>query len=245
MTLELIGAGFGRTGTMSTREALRLLGYPCYHMTTVMEDGMGGDHARFWSEVAQAPEGAAMDWQRVLGEVRATVDFPASCVWRELVRDHPQAKVLLTVHPGGAQGWYESAWDTIYFTERYWQFRLLRLLSPYRRFADMVQTLVWHRALGDAMPDQARVVEAYEAHLRQVQAEVPPERLLVFSVKEGWGPLCEFLGVPVPDVPFPRVNERASFRRMINLGRAVVTGVVILGALALGAGSVWLSGALG
>ncbi len=245
MTLELIGAGFGRTGTMSTREALALLGYPCYHMATVMEDGMGGEHLQFWSEVAAQPEGVSMDWQRVFGEVRATIDFPAACVWRELMRDYPGAKVLLTVHPGGAEAWYDSAWETIYFTQRYWQFRLLRILPPYRRFAEMVQTLVWHRALGDAMPDRAHAVAQYEAHLRRVQAEVPPERLLLFSVKDGWEPLCTFLGVPVPDVPFPRVNERRTFRRTINLGRAAVLGILALGTLGLVAVGAWLFGFMG
>lgn len=233
MPLDVIGAGYGRTGTMSTQAALIELGFPCYHMKTVMQDGPGGKGLRFWEQIAEAQPGQQADWETVFADYRAAVDFPASCVWQELVAAYPDAKVLLTVHPGGAQAWFESAWDTIYFSQRYWQFKLLRIVPPVRRFSDMVEKLVWKRTLKDSMPDKPRVVAVYEAHLKAVQDAVPADQLLLFNVKDGWAPLCEFLDVPVPESPFPNINERRDFRRMINIPRYTVNFVLagIVGAV--------------
>ncbi len=222
MPLSVIGAGFGRTGTMSTQAALIELGFPCYHMKTVMQDGFGGKHLRFWKQVAESPAGQQQDWETVFTDYRAAVDFPASCVWQELMLAYPDAKVLLTVHPGGAGAWFDSAWETIYFMQRYWQFRLLKVLPPVQRFSTMVEKLVWQRTLEDSMPDKTRVMAVYESHLQSVQNAVPADKLLVFNVKDGWAPLCEFLDVPVPDTPFPNINERQDFKRMINIPRFAV-----------------------
>lgn len=231
MSLELIGAGFGRTGTMSIYHALNELGFPCYHMAEVLKDLRQGDHLRFWHSVAQAEAGSQHDWEAVFAGKRATVDFPAASVWRELVAAYPEAKVLLTVHPKGAEAWYESAFETIYYTERYWQFELIRRLTGVgRRVSDMVRELVWQRSLNGAMPDRKRTIEQYEQHLAEVRAAVPAERLLVYSVSEGWGPLCAFLGVPEPDTPFPNVNERAQFKRRISVLRyGVVAAIALVG----------------
>ncbi len=233
MTLEVIGAGFGRTGTMSTQAALIELGFPCYHMKTVMQAGFGGKDLRLWEQVAESAPGLQHDWERVFAHYRAAVDFPASCAWRELMAAYPDAKVLLTVHPGGAGAWFDSAWDTIYFTQRYWQFRLLNLLPPVRRFSNMVEKLIWQRTLKDTMPDKTRVMAVYEDHLQAVQEAVPADKLLVFNVKDGWQPLCDFLGVSVPDTPFPNINERRDFKRLINIPRYLVNSVLAVAAGAL------------
>ena len=57
-------------------------------------------------------------------------------------------------------------------------------------------------------------VRFFNDWVEQVKSEVPSDRLLVFQVKEGWGPLCQFLGVPVPEEAFPNVNDTAG-----NIGR--------------------------
>ena len=236
MPLEVIGAGFGRTGTMSLYHALNELGYPCYHMAEVFKDLRQGNHLRFWHSVAEAPAGTQHDWETVFADMRATVDFPAASVWRELLAAYPDAKVLLSMHPKGADAWYESAWETIYYGERYWQFDLVkRLTTTGRLFGEMTGKLIWNRALQGAMPDRAKAVERYEQHLAEVKAAVPPERLLVYTVTEGWEPLCDFLGVPVPATPFPNVNERAQFKRMIAVLRYGVIGALLATAVALAA----------
>src|SRR3546814_20452256 len=114
MYLKVIGAGFGRTGTLSVCTALNQLGFPCYHMFEVLENKHNKSHLDFWRKVANQKPGTQFDWQQVFARYSATVDNPACCVWRELLVAYPAAKVLLTVPPRGAEAWYESTIDTIY-----------------------------------------------------------------------------------------------------------------------------------
>ena len=216
MALRLIGAGFGRTGTLSVCTALNELGWPSYHMTEVWKT-QNREHLGFWQHVANTPPGTPHDWSRVFGNYAATVDNPGCCVWRELVQAHPEAKVLLTVHPRGPDAWYDSTLETIYAADRMWQFRLLaRIVPRSRRYADVARKLIWGRSLQGTMGDRGKAIERYLAHVEEVKAAVPSERLLVYSAAEGWEPLCRFLGVPVPDTPFPNVNDRAQIAREIG-----------------------------
>ncbi|MEZ5669994.1 MAG: sulfotransferase [Alphaproteobacteria bacterium] len=237
MALQLIGAGFGRTGTMSTYVALNRLGLPCYHMIEVVRNKANKDHLDFWRRVANGPAGAQHDWERVFAGYAAAIDNPACCVWRELAQAYPDAKVLLTLHPRGADAWFESTIDTIYFTETAWQFKVLALFTPFgRKFGDMSRKLIWQRSHRGTMPDRAAAVAHYNRHIEEVKAAVPADRLLVFSVDQGWAPLCEFLGVPVPDEPFPNVNDRAEIKKAL---RGMTRGAyVILAGLAVAAAAV-------
>lgn len=223
MTLDLIGAGFGRTGTMSTHAALNRLGFPCYHMTEiVLNHANRRRHLRFWQRVADSPPGTRHDWDAIFADYRATLDFPAVSVWKDLLAAYPDAKVLLTLHPNGAEGWYESAIATIYYSESMWQWRVIETLFPFgRRFGPMQRELIWHRSLADTMPDKARVMARYEAHVAEVIDTVPEDRLLVYCVTDGWEPLCRFLDVPMPNEPFPNINDRCEFqwvRRAVAMG---------------------------
>jgi Sulfotransferase domain len=226
MPLTLIGAGYGRTGTASAYAALNLLGLRCYHMFEVMRNKANRGHLDFWHGVALSPPGAAHDWDRVFSGYAAALDFPASCVWRELMAAYPDAKVLLTLHPKGAAAWYDSTVETIYFTENRWPFRVIEAVHPRaRKFGALSRALFWRRTLDGTMGDRARAIARYERHVAEVKAEVPAERLLVFSADQGWAPLCAFLGAPVPDAPFPNINDRAEMKRMI--------GRIMLGAYAI------------
>ncbi|MDF0603447.1 sulfotransferase family protein [Psychromarinibacter sp. C21-152] len=239
MTLEVIGAGFGRTGTMSTREALNKLGYPCYHMTEVVLNPANRRHLRFWQQVAHSPEGAQHDWETVFGTYRAALDFPAVTVWKELLAAYPDAKVLLTLHPHGGPGWYDSAISTIWYTESMWQWKVIETLFPFgRRFGPMQRELIWNRSLRGTMPDRDRAIARYDAHVAEVIETVPPERLLVFRVTDGWEPLCRFLDEPMPNEPFPCINDRREF---CWVNRAVAAGAYALLAACglLAAGAVW------
>ena len=236
MALKIIGAGFGRTGTLSVYTALRQLGFPCYHMFEVLENKDNESHLDFWRKVANSEPGAQHDWEQVFARYTATVDNPACCVWRELMEAYPDAKVLLTVHPRGADAWYESTMDTIYFTETMWQFKVLELATPFgRKFGDMSRKLIWRRSHENTMGDRNRAIAHYHRHIEDVKAAVPADRLLVFSVGEGWEPLCRFLDMPVPEEPFPNVNDRAAIKKTLNAmtrGAYVILG---LGAAALAA----------
>ena len=241
MTLQVIGAGFGRTGTWSTFAALNRLGFPCYHMQEVIMNKANKGHLDFWRKVANSPPGSRQDWNQVFANYTATVDNPGCCVWRELVDAYPDAKVLLTLHPRGASAWYDSTIETIYFTENVWQFKILEWLTPFgHKFGDMSRKLIWGRALSGVMDDRDKAIERYRAYIEEVQAAVPPERLLLFKVTEGWSPLCRFLGVPEPDEPFPNLNDRATIKKIIAniikgsylmLGLSIATFVPVLAAL--------------
>lgn len=229
MTLEIIGAGYGRTGTLSTYTALRELGFPCYHMIEVLENRANKSHLDFWRKVANAPAGTRHDWEQVFSHYTAAVDNPACCVWRELMMAYPQARVLLTLHPGGAEAWYESTMGTIYFTETMWQFKVLEFATPFgRKFGDMSRKLIWQRSHQGSMVDRGKAIERYRQHIADVQAAVPADRLLVFSAEQGWPPLCEFLGVPVPASAFPNVNDRTAIKktlRKLTRGAYVILGL--------------------
>jgi hypothetical protein len=218
--LDVIGAGFGRTGTASLKAALERLGFgPCYHMFDVLSA-----HERM-SDWQQAVEGDA-DWDDVFAGYRATVDWPGAAFWRELVEHYPKAKVLLSVRD--PQRWYESTYETIYqFAARSgpppdgdtagWEHFRERMLPT-------IRDIIWDGTFGGRFDDEAHATAVFERHNAAVRDTVPADRLLVYQVTEGWGPLCEFLGVDVPPEPFPHVNERGTLhgtvQRMMDDGQA-------------------------
>jgi hypothetical protein len=238
MPLKIIGAGFGRTGTMSTYTALNELGFPCYHMIEVLQNKANPSHLDFWLNVANSPARMQHEWEDVFANYTAAVDNPACCVWRELMTAYPDAKMLLTLHPGGAEAWYDSTMDTIYFTENKWQFKVLEIVTPFgRKFGQMSRKLIWQRAHRSTMNNRLKAIADYHQHIADVQKAVPADRLLVFTVDQGWKPLCDFLGVPVPETPFPNVNDRASIKKVIKgmtrgayailvAGAAIVPGMI-------------------
>jgi hypothetical protein len=208
MTVDVIGAGFGRTGTLSLKDALERLGFgPTYHMREVMQRPT---HIARWHEYAV---NGSMDWEALFDRYRSCVDFPASCAWRELRDHYPNAKIVLTVRD--PDEWWKSTAATIYPLSRtafpWW---LRKLVPPADRWVDMVERLVWDGIFA-------------------VRAEVPPSKLLVFDVRDGWEPLCDFLGVPTPSDDFPHLNDATAVRRLttaIRVGSWVlpVAGVYVI-----------------
>ena len=124
---------------------------------------------------------------------------------------YPDAKVLLNVRD--PEAWYESTTNTIYrMNTMGFPQSLVPLLVPrLGRFIRMVKTLIWQNTFDNRFSDKAHAISVFEAHIAEVKRTVPAEKLLVYEVKEGWAPLCAFLGVPVPDKPFPRLNDSAAF----------------------------------
>jgi hypothetical protein len=212
--LRLIGAGFGRTGTASLKAVLETLGFdPWYHMQEVFGHP---EHIPLWQAAA---DGKPVEWEALFEGYEATVDWPGCTFYQELMAQYPDAKVLLSVRDPDA--WYKSATDTIY---RRSQTGFLKSLLPLfmprlRRFIRMVDTIIWQRTFGGRFVDKAHAVSVFEAHIAEVKQTVPENKLLVYEVKEGWEPLCAFLNVPVPDVPFPRLNDSAAFQQQIGPGR--------------------------
>lgn len=242
MTLKIIGAGYGRTGTMSTQVALNILGFPCYHMIEVINNKANRKHVDFWLKVSRSKPGSQHNWQEVFANYSATIDNPGACVWRELMEAYPEAKILLTMHPQGAEAWYESTMDTIYFSENRWHFKVLGLFSPFvRKLGEMSHHLVWQRNHKGTMENRDKAIADYHQHIEEIKSLVPPEKLLLFSADQGWAPLCNFLGVEIPKMPFPRANDRTQIKR---LNAAMIIGaylILVLGAT-LFAGLIWTIG---
>lgn len=200
MTLKIIGAGMGRTGTASLKVALEQLGVgPCYHMSEVLARP---DHVGLWTGVAAGEP----HFERIFDGFQATVDFPACIYWRELVKLYPEAKVILSVRD--PEAWFQSTQETI-LGERWWNFVLS---GP---FGGMCNATILP-FLGGDVHDHDRLIEVFNAHVAAVKAEVPPEKLLVFQARDGWAPLCAFLDVPVPDIPYPHVNSEEETKRIFD-----------------------------
>jgi Sulfotransferase domain len=219
-TLTVIGVGLGRTGTLSLHAALERLGFaPCEHMTNCFARP---ERFTLWLEVLRRQRaGEPIDWRPLFTGYRATLDWPGAYFWRELVADHPEARVILTVRD--PDRWYDSARATIYAASQARTatlasrllYGLLALLD--RRAGEgfrTVQETVWNGTFGGRFPDREEAIRRFKQHNRAVEATVPVAQLLVFDVKQGWEPLCAFLGVPVPSGdPFPHVNDAADFDR--------------------------------
>jgi hypothetical protein len=203
MTLRVVGAGVGRTGTHSLKVALeRLLGGVCHHMVEVFAHP---EEIPVWSA---AVDGRPVEWKALMAPYTAQVDWPGASFWPELADAHPEALVLLSVRD--ADSWYRSARATIFegmgrvHRDDPWMATMLRLLGD-RFCADL--------------DDRDAMIGAYRRHNDAVRAGVPAGRLLEWSPGDGWEPICERLGVAVPDEPFPLTNTTEEFRARLGLER--------------------------
>jgi hypothetical protein len=204
--MQVIGAGFGRTGTMSMQAALELLGYRCYHMKEITE---APGHLQAWHEFVSGR--ARMDWKTLFESYEATVDFPACVYYRELLQEFPDAKVILNVRD--PERWYQSFLTLQETTDR---FRVFRFVPRARRFLNFVDLLLGK--VFECPRDHDTCITVFNRHNQEVQEHVPRERLLVFRVQEGWGPLCKFLGCELPEgIPFPHLNEgKETFEALVR-----------------------------
>ncbi len=198
-TLEIIGAGLGRTGTRSLKDALSLLGWPCLHMMDMFELRERVEH---WEDAAA---GRRVDWTALFAGFSATVDYPACLYWRELMRAYPQAKVVLTLRP--TDEWYASSMRTIYAVGR--ARRARGELGS--RLAQYMGSAIWAGQFGGRFEDESYAKQVYEAHNQAVREGVPSDRLIVCELGSGWRPLCEGLGVDVPEADYPHRNTRGQF----------------------------------
>jgi len=208
MALEIIGAGFGRTGTVSMKAALEILGFgPCYHMREILKSrpGYNDGHLALWSEHAHAlAEGkpSPIQWDRLLARYAACMDHPTCLYYVELMAAFPEAKVILNVRE--SERWFVS-WQTLFEGLGFMRV-IARFVPDIRRAIDILDVLIRDGQMKGRIERESNIAE-FERHNAEVIATVPAEKLLVFDVKQGWGPLCAFLCVPVPDQPFPHLNE--------------------------------------
>jgi hypothetical protein len=201
MPLEIIGPGFGRTGTNSLKIALEHLGFgPCHHMFEVR------DNPALLPDWEAAARGETVDWDNVFRGYRSQVDWPGARYWRELARHFPEARVILTVRDPDA--WFDSVQATIA------PFVAARGTHPsphVNAIAEMAHQTIVVPIFNNRLTERDYATRVFREHIAAVKAEIPAHRLLVFDLHEGWRPLCHFLEAEVPDIPFPKTNSSKEF----------------------------------
>ncbi|MBN1430673.1 MAG: sulfotransferase family protein [Anaerolineae bacterium] len=216
MGIKVVGAGLGRTGTGSLKMALERLGYAqCYHFSELIAHP---EHVTQWEKLSQ---GRSVDWTALFDGYQAVVDYPGCCFYKEILQAYQDAKVILTVRD--PERWYNSTLKTLYNARPPLR-QLLPLLlrmpfsSKHRmlpRVVRLYHRIAWKGLFGGRFEEKDHALAVYQRHSEEVQCVVPSNQLLIYQVEEGWGPLCEFLGQPVPvDEPFPHQNMGGDFRQM-------------------------------
>lgn len=204
MELKVIGLGLGRTGTYSLKSALEQLKLgPCHHMERVAQDM--STQVPLWNNVLDKND----TFERVYKGMQSAVDWPTAAFYKELYKNYPDAKFILTHR--SKESWAESFGSTIY-----------KLLSdrdnappPVQDWLKMVVKVLGKTGFSMGL-DFTKLAAQFEAHNKAVQDLIPKEKLLVYQVKEGWQPLCEFLNVAIPETDFPRTNNREEFWELVN-----------------------------
>ena len=201
MSLEIIGPGFGRTGTYSFKIALEHLGFgPAHHMFEVR------DNPHLLPDWQAIADGKLVDFERVFAGYRSQVDWPGARVWSELADRYPTAKVILTVRD--PDEWYDSIEKTIL---PFVAGRGTHNGEHPNAIAEMANGLIVEQVFDGRLDDRRHAISVFRAHNKKVHETIDPSRLLVFDVGEGWEPLCRFLDVPVPSISFPRLNSSRQF----------------------------------
>jgi hypothetical protein len=219
--MKVIGAGLPRTGTLSQKVALEMLGFgPCYHMVNILADLP-------LSERWEAAIDDDADWDALFGEHESTVDWPGSFFYRELAEAYPDAKVVLSTRDPEAweKSMRDTIWDTLYGQSAMAHISKARaIVDPDWRAYTHLMSRMWAAGGFFAGPElrPGQLAEAIIRYQEQVQRQIPEDRLLVWSVTEGWEPLCRFLEVDVPDTPFPRLNDSKMFVDRVIDGSLIV-----------------------
>lgn len=202
--MKVIGAGFGRTGTMSLKVALEELGAgPCLHSMESLHGAQTPEGPSLWEQVIT---GQQIDWRGTFDGWGSTVDWLGARFYPEMLQAWPEAKVILSVRD--PEAWYESCHASLHATSRLQDGGAGAEASPMLRAVDAA---IWQDIFEGRFAERDYALEVFERHRLQVAGTVPPERLLIYDIREGWQPLCELLEVPVPKTPFPHLNGRETF----------------------------------
>ena len=218
MPLNIIGSGLGRTGTYSLKLALEILGFgKCYHMTELFQNPEG---VRFFND---AEKGKQVDWERLFRDYTSAVDSPVARYYKNIYSYYPNSKVIHTVRDPDV--WYKSASATIFPAGNPFSWKILKLavhlpfsINAIKRIPVLMYTRkLSHLEFGNNLNDKEKVISEFNFHTEDVIKTIPKEKLLVFDVRSGWLPLCGFLNVPVPEVPFPVSNSGKEFFEKVKI----------------------------
>ena len=206
MFTRVIGLGVGRTGTFSMKLALEQLNFGrCHHMEEV--DARSPEQISVWASAANGK----VDWKKAYAGYNSAVDWPTAAFCRERATAYPDAKFILTIRD--PERWHASFSQTI-----------VPLIQPTAKtppellpFLKMVMAVV--QKTGFRIPStKEEILTAFHRHIEIVTQTIPADRLLLFDVKHGWEPLCQFLGVAVPLGDFPKTNNTKDFWDSVQAG---------------------------
>jgi len=226
MSLKIIGTGLGRTGTKSLKLALdQLLGGSCFHMTELLTNPARLKYFK------KGQKTGVFDWDQLFNGYIATTDYPTCLYYEELMEKYPDAKFIHTHRD--PESWYASVRETIYRGKPKNGKDIMRLVWNLIRSADMrkvapvfqyTDQLIWSGQFNGQFENKAAAIKVFHNHFEKVKATIPPDKLLVYQVQDGWQPLCKFLNVPIPKTPFPNTHKRKVFNQKMD--KLLVDGVL-------------------
>jgi Sulfotransferase domain len=218
MSLLVIGSGVGRTGTHSLKLALEQLGFDkCYHMDELLQ------HPDGLTYFQKADRGENVNWNELFTGYKSAVDYPVARYYKQIIAAYPEAKIIHTIRD--PESWYNSAMDTIFWASKPSLGRILKMLirMPFssvvrKRFPVLKYNGAMIAAIyGKDLKNKAEVIRRYNEINAETLNTIPKDRSLVYEVKTGWEPLCNFLNVLVPTISFPKSNTRDEFRKNVAL----------------------------
>ncbi|KAI8098790.1 P-loop containing nucleoside triphosphate hydrolase protein [Halteromyces radiatus] len=220
MPLEVIGAGYGRTGTMSLLKALQILGYRTHHGLSILEDDsadLGVFHRAY-----DHPDTHEDEWEKVYGDYTASLDFPSAAFYKELSEKYPDAKVILTIRP--AEDWFKSMQKTILK-----EFAETPMTIGAEAMTKFLSHITFNGKLGKHLEkpaDKEYMCQLFNDHTEQVKKTIPADRLLILHLGDGWEPLCRFLGKDIPNEPYPHKNTTDDFLNEFEEGKRIITSLL-------------------
>jgi len=212
MAIEVFGTGQGRTGTTSLKAALEHLGFgKCYHMFELFK------HPEEVVYFEKAERGEKVDWETLFKGYRSACDFPVIRYYQQILALYPDAKVIHTTRD--PESWFKSVSDTIFWATQPTPLRMLKMMirlpfsSTLRKRLRVLKYngMMVRKVFGEDLKNKSAVISLFNAYNDEILHSIPKEKMLVYDVKSGWGPLCAFLNVPVPGIPFPKSNTTDEF----------------------------------
>ena len=217
MSIKIIGAGLPRTGTNTLKQSLEQLGHK--HVYHVKELLVNPEKLHYWKTLDETGD---TDWDALYEGYDGTVDFPGYPWYKEHMKKYPDAKVIMTVRD--FESWYKSVDSTVFRAGPQTPFEKLKMIGKLlssARARNVVKCIKWFKKVFFAEQMQGRFGDKefakkfWEDHIADVKAFVPEDKLLVYDVRDGWGPLCKFLGVEEPSEPLPHLNKKENFKKML------------------------------
>jgi hypothetical protein len=217
MSIKIIGAGLPRTGTNTLKQSLEQLGYKhVYHMKELL---VNPEKLPYWKTLDETGD---TDWDALYEGYDGTVDFPGYPWYKEHMKRYPDAKVILTVRD--FEAWYKSVDSTVFRAGPQTPGEKIKMIGKLlfsSRARNVVKCIKWFKKvffadnLQGKFGDKEFAKKFWEDHIAEIKASVPADKLLVYDVRDGWAPLCKFLGVPEPSEPLPHLNKKEDFKAML------------------------------